>query len=175
MLDKQKKRTIIFIIKTKKGNKMTLLNSKTTKMHERFFRRLENDLALQANNKQYADYKKFVELLQKLGEEKLIASVACYKSESFHNGEYFYYIKKSSVGPIVISCREFLPEEKSTSYVQVKIPKLKYYNLIFDLGLYGERLFCISKDFIENKLTKQDSTLTPDKILSKYSRFMRER
>ena len=112
--------------------------------------------------------KKFIEIIQKLSEEKPVASASYYAGCE----TYYYYIEKSSFGPVMISYSEYVYEEDDYPCVQIQVPKLQYKHYAFDRGVFDKIAFSKGKKFIKNKLIKQSSTLTPDEMLSKSVHFM---
>lgn len=115
----------------------------------------------------YVGDEKFIDLIQKLSKEQLVASVSHYDPSEIH----FYDIEKSSIGPIMISYSDYCFEEEMP-YIQMQIPELQYDDYVFDRGIFNRTAFNEGKSFIKHKLIKQKSTLTPYEMLSKSVHFM---
>ena len=114
------------------------------------------------------DDKKFIEIIQKLSEERPFATVSYYD----RNESYFYHIENSSMGPVMLSYSEYLVEEDDYPYVQIQVPELKYNHYAFDRGVFDKIAFNKGRDFIKNKLKKSKSLLTPYEMLAKSVDFM---
>lgn len=114
------------------------------------------------------DDKKFIEIIQKLSEERPFATVSYYD----RNEKYFYHIEKSSMGPVMLSYSKYRVEEDDRPFVQIQVPELKYNHYVFDLGVFDRIAFSKGKDFVNNKLIKSKSSLTPYEMLAKSVHFM---
>ena len=81
--------------------------------------------------------RKFIEIIQKLSEEKPLASV------SYDAGyeTYYYDIEKSSFGPVMISYSEFVFDEDDCPCVHIQIPKLQYKHYAYDRGVSDKIAF----------------------------------
>lgn len=113
--------------------------------------------------------KKFIEIIQKLSQEKPLASVSYYD----RNDTYYYDIENSSFGPVMLSYSEDVFDEDDCPFVEIQVPKLQYAHYAFDRGMFDRIAFSKGKRFIKHDLRKQRSTLTPHDMLSKSVNFMK--